>query len=113
MKSSRHVFFSPLFSRRFTAIAAFVLVLAAIACSPALVVPTAADATAGNVPLETLTRGRDLYAAKCGSCHSLHTPQRRTQTVWVSAMDKMWKKAKLNEDEKTTIMKFLSTYSKK
>jgi hypothetical protein len=113
MKNSRHVFFSPSYSRRFYAIAAFAMIGIAIACSPALVVPTAADATASHVPLETLSKGRDLYAAKCGSCHTLHTPQRRTEAEWVSAMDVMWKKAKLNDEEKGTIMKFLSTYSKK
>ena len=92
-------------------ISIFLLVI--IACSPALYMPTLADAQKTGVSTDTLVFGRNLYVSKCGSCHSLYQPGRFTKKGWEKVMPEMQKKAKCNNQETSIIIQYLKARSKK
>jgi hypothetical protein len=57
--------------------------------------------------------GRDLYAAKCHSCHRLRDPARIDQQRWPAILDKMAEKAKLTPEEEETIRRYVEAASSK
>ncbi|MEI6680097.1 MAG: hypothetical protein WCL21_15895 [Mariniphaga sp.] len=88
------------------------LVLAIIACSPALYMPTFADSQKAGVSTDTLVLGRNLYVNNCGSCHSLYQPAKLSQSEWAKVMPVMQKKAKCNNQETSIIAKYLNARAK-
>lgn len=81
-------------------------------CSAALQVPTAVEAQKTGTSLITLTHGREMYIAHCGSCHNLYLPDKFTTTEWSKEVNLMQKKAKINDDQKELILKYLTSKSK-
>ena len=81
-------------------------------CSVALQVPTEREAQKAGTSLETLVKGRDMYIRKCGSCHSLYLPEKLTAAQWLTSMEKMQKRSKINQEQKEMILKFLSSKSR-
>ncbi|MFA5327999.1 MAG: hypothetical protein WC384_09425 [Prolixibacteraceae bacterium] len=86
------------------AIAALVLLGA---CSPALYLPTLADADLTGVSTDSLLIGRTLYVNNCGSCHNLHLPEQFTRRHWEKEIPEMRQKAKISAEEAKLITNFI------
>ncbi len=54
-----------------------------------------------------LEEGRQKYIDRCGACHSLHLPSAFTESEWKQAVETMQVRAKVGEDEKEKILKYL------
>ena len=76
-------------------------------CSAALKVPTPADAQKSGTQLSTLSQGREMYISHCASCHNLYLPEKYTAAEWKAEVNVMQKKAKINDVQKETILKYL------
>ena len=76
-------------------------------CSAALKVPTPADALKTGTPISTLSKGREMYIGHCASCHNLYLPEKYTAAQWKTEVNVMQKKAKINDDQKAMILKYL------
>jgi len=77
------------------------------ACSPALYIPSMADASHTGISMEILQTGRTLYTNHCGSCHNLHLPEQYTQKHWVEKMPEMQRKSKISDEETRLVTNFL------
>jgi hypothetical protein len=66
-----------------------------------------------NTSLDTLLAGKKLYANKCSSCHNLYLPTKYTYSEWQDIMIKMQKLAKIDDNHKLIITKYLKVKSKK
>ena len=78
----------------------------------ALYVPTQEDAAAQNINLEYLNQGRFLYIKTCSSCHTLHLTSEYTKMQWALSMNKMQKRAKITDEQKEMIFRYLLTKAK-
>ncbi|MBK7378589.1 MAG: hypothetical protein IPJ03_06235 [Ignavibacteriales bacterium] len=58
--------------------------------------------------LTKFPEGRDLYLSKCTSCHRAYEREMFTAEKWKTALEEMTVKAKLNDEEKTLILNYLS-----
>jgi cytochrome c5 len=77
-----------------------------------LYVPTENDATASNVSLQNLQKGRELYSNSCASCHRLKDPIKLTKQEWETSMIKMQKKAKIDDKKKNLILQYVEAKCK-
>lgn len=59
--------------------------------------------------LGTLKEGRKLFVQKCSGCHNLPMPSKHSNEQWPKLIDEMAKKAKLNEEQKQLILRYLVT----
>jgi hypothetical protein len=62
-----------------------------------------------DVTVDSLEQGRSLYVARCGSCHSLYLPSSFDATGWQERLGLMAPRARLNDDERTLVYKYLVT----
>ena len=85
----------------------FAALLLLCACSPALYLPTIADADRTGVSTDSLLIGRTLYVNHCGSCHNLHLPERYTRDHWEKEIPEMQQKAKISAEEAKLISNFV------
>ncbi|MFO0547181.1 MAG: hypothetical protein U0271_02270 [Polyangiaceae bacterium] len=81
-------------------------------CEPALPHAAAPDAARGaslypNITVADLEHGREVYVARCSGCHSLHPPRTRPAKTWPAEVERMSTRAKLAEDEKQAIERYL------
>ncbi|MEI8114552.1 MAG: hypothetical protein WCI54_13030 [Bacteroidia bacterium] len=76
-------------------------------CSPALYLPTSADAGHAGTSVDSLLIGREMYVKSCGSCHSLRQPERYSRSIWLQAMPKMQVKAKISVSDAKLITSFV------
>jgi hypothetical protein len=90
----------------------FAALLLLCACSPALYMPTIADADRTGVSTDSLLIGRTLYVNHCGSCHNLHLPEQYTRQHWEKEIPEMQQKAKISEEEAKLITNFILARSK-
>lgn len=81
-------------------------------CSPALYLPTQADALQAGSNLENLMAGRALYVKHCGSCHNVHVPEQFTQAQWKVKLPEMQRKAKISDEETKLISDFIKARCK-
>ena len=58
---------------------------------------------ATNIP-----EGRKLYSSKCNGCHNYYNPSQFTLAQWDSIMIPMQNKAKLSEEQKASILDWIS-----
>jgi hypothetical protein len=70
-----------------------------------------AEARWPHIQLKDLQFGRELYVAHCNGCHPLHLPKELTVPEWEQVMVKMQRKAKINDEVKEVIMKYVTTYA--
>lgn len=89
------------------------LFVSLLGCASALYLPTQKDADASSTPLDSLQAGRTLYVNNCGSCHTLFLPQAYTATEWQRLTNSMQKRAKINNNQKALILKYVSAAAKK
>lgn len=87
--------------------------LVLISCASALYIPTSKDALIQNTSLEKLHQGRALYINRCGSCHNLYLPSNYTSKAWKPIMDKMQKRARIDDSQKELVNNYLGASSKK
>ena len=73
-------------------------------CRQTLYMPQSQDAAK---QLE-LVSGRTLYIDHCSSCHNLHLPQERDAIGWKKQLDEMQVKAKITDQEKELIFRYLT-----
>lgn len=84
-----------------------------ISCVSALYIPTQKDALSQNTSLEKLQQGRRLYMNNCSSCHNLHLPSEFTNKAWEPLLNKMQKRARIDDSQKELIAAYLDTNCKK
>ena len=89
-----------------------VAIVLAYQCSTSLHVPTMVDAQKNGTSLDTLVKGREIYIRSCGSCHSLYLPEKYTAVQWNKEMSRMQKPAKINNEQKELILKYLTSKSR-
>jgi hypothetical protein len=90
---------------RFVAAAAVLLIAG---CGISLYAPTEANVNKRHdATLDEMREGRELYVQRCSSCHSLHRPQEFTSDEWSGWLDKMQPKAKIDDEQKDLIRKYL------
>ncbi len=73
-------------------------------CGPALYLPIA---NKESEPQENLIQGRKLYINTCGSCHQLYLPNRFATATWEKNLNEMQPKAKITDEQKLLIYKYL------
>src|SRR5215510_4780966 len=100
---------------RASRLALLLFAAAASACaSGSIPHPTPADVTRAqqewpDASVASLERGRDLYVARCSSCHPLHRPAEYPPARWNELVTKMGPRAKLSEEEREQILRYLAT----
>ena len=85
----------------------FVLLVLFCSCSPALYLPTIADADRTGISTDSLVIGRTLYVNHCGSCHNLHLPEQYTKQHWEKEIPQMQLKAKISKEDAKLITNFI------
>jgi hypothetical protein len=75
--------------------------------------PTETDSKQYNIPLDSLINGRALLINKCSSCHNLYLPTQYTKQEWLPIIDKMQKRAKIDNSQKEIITSYLGLSCKK
>ena len=91
--------------------AAVALTMLALCCGPGLYVLSPAHVSQGTT-LERLTQCRELYVAKCGSCHALKLPSDYSVDVWRKNLDEMQTRARITDAEKSIMLEYLGVGSK-
>jgi|WetSurMetagenome_2_1015567.scaffolds.fasta_scaffold803195_2 hypothetical protein len=81
-------------------------------CATALRIPDASDAERSGIPVDTLISGRELYIAYCGNCHNLYLPSVYTGAEWAKHLEIMQKKARISNEQKELILKYLTSQAK-
>ena len=76
-------------------------------CAPALYQPMPEQAS-GNSSYEDLVKGRSLYVASCGSCHSLYLPEQYNESIWQHNLNEMQERSKISDQEKALILAYLT-----
>jgi len=88
-----------------------VLIVGVAGCSPIPRV-SAADARRAGSTVAVLSEGRSHYLASCSGCHVLTPPGRFTARDWEGYMETMAPVSSLNDEEKSSILKYLKTFAK-
>ncbi len=99
-------------SRRYFTGSFLLLISLIVSCAPALYIPTLADAQIAGVTTESLVTGRKVYVDNCSNCHSLYRPEHFTKNEWAKVMPVMQKKAKIDNEQRKMIVKYLSVHYK-
>ena len=92
--------------------AIIVIALFISGCMSSLYMPTNNDALKYNTSINDLMKGRELYVKSCSSCHNLHLPSEYTKERWMKSLNKMQKRAKIDDTKKDLIAKYLLTNCK-
>ncbi|MBI5240063.1 MAG: cytochrome c [Elusimicrobia bacterium] len=80
----------------------------------ALALAAALAACAGSIPRApstALARGRELYVAKCSSCHALYAPREYPPQRWPGLVADMSRPAKVTEEQARSILSYLLAVS--
>lgn len=88
------------------------LMFVLLACAPALYIPTLADSQKAGISTDSLVLGRKIYVNNCSNCHSLYRPEHFTKREWAKVIPVMQKKAKINNEQRNMIVKYLSVHYK-
>ena len=83
-------------------------------CSPSLLLPTANDVAVakkywGDADSLSLRQGYNLYANKCGACHTLHRPSRYDEKKWRKQIPLMKDSAKISDEQAELILRYVLT----
>jgi mono/diheme cytochrome c family protein len=78
------------------------------ACSGGLYEPSYSTVKEpGMANLGELKVGRELYISHCKQCHGLHKPNKYSAEKWVTILDKMQPKAKIDNEQRRLIYSYL------
>lgn len=61
----------------------------------------------------SLQGGRTLFVSKCGACHQLPDPGVKTPDEWASVIGEMAPRAKLSDDDRESVLRYLSAASER
>jgi mono/diheme cytochrome c family protein len=81
-------------------------------CGSALYIPETSDALRTKTTLDSLITGRKLYITNCASCHNLYLPGKFSAREWAKNVTEMQAKAKINEEQKAYILRYLTSKCK-
>jgi cytochrome c553 len=84
-----------------------IVLLGLAACSGPPPIATAVDAQRAHVELADLEHGRTLLVAKCGGCHQVPLPSEHTAHDWPIKLGEMSARAKLDDEQRRSIEKYL------
>jgi cytochrome c5 len=84
----------------------FILILSQ--CAPKLYTPSETNVSA-SANLEELNKGKTLLMEKCGDCHATPSPRKHDSNGWVTTLDRMQPQAKISDNEKALIFKYLTS----
>ncbi len=56
--------------------------------------------------------GKALFKQKCAKCHNYRLPETKTVEKWPGIMDRMARKAKLTDDQKSAVVAFVTKHAK-
>jgi cytochrome c5 len=88
-----------------------ILVLAFVSCTTKLYIPSEANVNKRETAsLAELQQGKEIYSNKCERCHKLPKPEKHQPEEWTKILKKMAVKAKLTDDQKTLVFKYVSNY---
>ena len=60
-----------------------------------------------------LAKGRDVYLNKCAKCHKFRDPKNYTDAKWEGWMEKMEKKAHLDDEQYQALLQYTDYLRKK
>lgn len=80
-----------------------------LACGATLPRVTPDMAAAVGVSFDTLSEGRERYAAKCGGCHPLYPPESRADAEWTREVEEMRERSKLTDNDVQAVLAYLQT----
>lgn len=66
-----------------------------------------AEARWPGITRAALEEGRQKYIDRCGACHSLYLPSEFTESEWKKTVESMQVRAKVGDDEKEAILRYL------
>ena len=107
MKKLKSDFYSQLSYRKYLFMGSFVLLFIITSCSVKLYEPSA-ETVSANANLTKLKQGKELYINKCAECHSLKQPEKYSVDKWVKLVKVMSKKAKINEEQASSILHYVT-----
>jgi hypothetical protein len=58
--------------------------------------------------IEEINQGKDLYIQRCQRCHRLHAANEYNAADWANNLDDMQHKAKITDEQKILIFKYLT-----
>lgn len=64
-------------------------------------------------PADTISIGKTLYENSCVRCHKLNTPNEYTAQEWHGIVNRMQPKARITDQQKTIILRYLLADAKK
>ncbi|WP_295121697.1 hypothetical protein [uncultured Chitinophaga sp.] len=59
------------------------------------------------------SEGKTLFQEKCNRCHVYRLPETHSTSSWVPIMNRMARKARLNDDQKAAVLAFVQSNAKK
>jgi mono/diheme cytochrome c family protein len=97
-------------------LAAAVVAAFAGACTRPVASPVAADARWAEqrwpgTTVVDLEQGRGVFVSRCSNCHSLPDPTQKSADEWPSAVDEMAARARLSDEDKARVARYLATMS--
>jgi cytochrome c5 len=99
---------------RYLFIPAIILLLNS--CSPKIVAMQPSDPVVPQMPsppkavnTERLAEGKSMYENNCAKCHKLFSPLDHTQTEWVPILNRMQKKAHLDDAQMALISEYVNS----
>ena len=88
-----------------------IVAIAVAACSHKTATETSASTektSSASVTYEQYMEGKKVYQQYCGKCHGLKSPGDYTAERWVKLIDKMAGRAKIDENQKEQIYRYVS-----
>ncbi|MGE7777432.1 hypothetical protein ACQKLP_22125 [Chitinophaga sp. NPDC101104] len=58
------------------------------------------------------SQGKAIFREKCAKCHHYKLPETKAAEKWPGIIDRMAKKAKLNDDQKADVLAFVTKHAK-
>ena len=80
---------------------------------PLMAIKVVLESGATSASATTIDAGHALFTAKCGRCHGLKDPAKYTAGGWDVILQKMAKKARLNDEQKQQVTAYLHANAKK
>ena len=58
-----------------------------------------------------LEQGRGVFVSRCSNCHNLPDPAQKTAEEWPAAVDEMAARARLSDQDKANVARYLASMS--
>ena len=84
-----------------------------LSCMGTISAITQNDTLPNKLKSDSVRTGKALYENNCVRCHKLKNPAKYTMVQWPGLVNKMQKRAKITDEQKTLILTYLATEAKK